>query len=124
MITQAASVFNRRGFDGTTFSELMEVTGLKKGGIYRHFAGKVQLALEAFDYASEVATRLRFERIDRNAGAVEMLKQFVSNFARRRSPIAGGCPIWNTAMDCDDGNPALRECAKSALGRGSVESPR
>ncbi len=115
VIAQAAPVFNQRGFAGTTFSELMEVTGLQKGGIYRHFAGKEMLAVEAFDYASEIATRLRFEGIDRKHGAVQSLKQFVSNFARLRSPIAGGCPIWNTAMDCDDGNPVLRERARSAL---------
>jgi len=29
----------------------MEATGLEKGGIYRHFASKQQLASEAFDYA-------------------------------------------------------------------------
>jgi TetR/AcrR family transcriptional regulator, transcriptional repressor for nem operon len=40
----------------------MEATGLQKGGIYRHFAGKEQLALEAFDHAHEVAMRLRFEK--------------------------------------------------------------
>ena len=62
VIAQAAPVFNQHGFAGTTLSELMEATGLQKGGIYRHFAGKEQLALEAFDHAHEVAMRLRFEK--------------------------------------------------------------
>jgi TetR/AcrR family transcriptional regulator, transcriptional repressor for nem operon len=115
VIAQAAPVFNQHGFAGTTLSELMEATGLQKGGIYRHFAGKEQLALEAFDHAHEVAMRLRFEKIDGDAGAIAKLKQFVTSFARRRSPIAGGCPIWNTAVDCDDGNPALRERAQAAF---------
>ena len=115
MIAQAAPLFNRRGFAGTSLSDLLEATGMQKGGIYRHFAGKEELALEAFDHAAEVARRLRFEGIERDAGAVEKLKQFVTNFARLRSPIAGGCPIWNTAMDCDDGNPLLRERAKAVL---------
>ena len=39
----------------------------------------------------------------------------MTNFAGFRSPIAGGCPIWNTAVDCDDGNPALHERAKAAF---------
>jgi TetR/AcrR family transcriptional regulator, transcriptional repressor for nem operon len=115
VIAEAARVFNQRGYAGTSLSDLMEATGLKKGGIYRHFAGKEELALEAFDHASEVALRLRFERIDPNSGSVEKLKQFVTNFARVRSPIAGGCPIWNTAVDCDDGNLALHERAKAAF---------
>jgi TetR/AcrR family transcriptional repressor of nem operon len=115
VIAEAARVFNQRGFAGASLSELMEATGLKKGGIYRHFAGKEELALEAFDHASEVVERLRFEGIDPDSGSVEKLKQFVTNFARLRSPIAGGCPIWNTAVDCDDGNPHLRARAKDAL---------
>ena len=52
-------MFNQRGFAGTTVSELMDATGLKKGGIYRHFAGKEELALAAFDHAFEVISRLR-----------------------------------------------------------------
>ena len=79
VIAEAARVFNQRGFAGTSLSELMEATGLKKGGIYRHFAGKEELALEAFDHASEVAERLRFEGIDPDSGSVEKLKQFVTN---------------------------------------------
>jgi TetR/AcrR family transcriptional regulator, transcriptional repressor for nem operon len=115
VIAEAAPVFNQRGFAGTTLADLMEATGLKKGGIYRHFTGKEQLALEAFDHAFKVAMRLRFEKIDGKAGAIEKLKQFVTSFAHRRSPIAGGCPIWNTAVDCDDGNPALLKRAQAAF---------
>ena len=55
-------VFNQRGFAGHRCRNSWRLPGLKKGGIYRHFAGKEELALEAFDHASEVAERLRFER--------------------------------------------------------------
>lgn len=123
VIVQAAPVFNQRGFAGTTVSELMDATGLKKGGIYRHFAGKEELALAAFDHAFAVSSRLRFDDIDSKASAVDRLKQFVSNFARRRSPIPGGCPVWNTAADCDDGNPTLRERAGPHFDPGSGDSP-
>lgn len=115
VIAEAAGVFNRRGFAGTTMADLMDATGLQKGGIYRHFAGKEQLALEAFDHAARVATQLRFDDLDPHVNPVEKLKQFVSSFARQRSPIPGGCPVWNTAIDCDDGNATLRERAKMAL---------
>jgi len=29
--------------------------------------------------------------------------------------VAGGCPLLNTAIDTDDGNPILRERARKAL---------
>ena len=45
----AAPIFNQHGYEGSSLNDLMEATGLKKGGIYRHFASKEELAAEAFD---------------------------------------------------------------------------
>ena len=55
IVEAAAPIFNKRGYEGSSLSELMEATGLKKGGIYRHFASKEELAAEAFDYTWETA---------------------------------------------------------------------
>jgi TetR/AcrR family transcriptional regulator, transcriptional repressor for nem operon len=44
IIRKAAPIFNQRGYDGAALSELMRATGLEKGGIYRHFKSKEQLA--------------------------------------------------------------------------------
>jgi len=59
IVAEAASLFNQRGFDGSSMSELMEATGLEKGGIYRHFSSKEELAAEAFDYAWKEALDIR-----------------------------------------------------------------
>ena len=48
IIAEAAALFNQRGFEGGSMSELMEATGLEKCGIYRHFSSKEELAAEAF----------------------------------------------------------------------------
>jgi TetR/AcrR family transcriptional repressor of nem operon len=50
IVEAAAPIFNIRGYEGASLSELMAATGLKKGGIYRHFSSKEELAAEAFDY--------------------------------------------------------------------------
>ena len=34
IVAEAASLFNQRGFEASSMSELMEATGLEKGGIY------------------------------------------------------------------------------------------
>src|SRR5437667_83632 len=36
--------------------------------------------------------------------------------SRRAGLVPGGCPLLNTAIDSDDGNPRLREKARRALG--------
>ena len=99
-----------------SFSDLMRATGLEKGGIYRHFASKEELAAEAFDYAWRETLEARIHDLDSIANSVDRLKQLVVNFVERRGIIPGGCPLLNTAIDTDDGNSVLRERARSALG--------
>jgi TetR/AcrR family transcriptional regulator, transcriptional repressor for nem operon len=94
----------------------MRATGLEKGGIYRHFESKQELASDAFDHAWKIAMDTRFEGADKIPNTVNRLKQIVRNFRDRRSGLVpGGCPLLNTAIDSDDGNPQLRAKARQAL---------
>ena len=115
IIAKAAELFNQRGLEGTSLSDLMEATGLEKGGIYRHFPSKEAVAVEAFDYAWQVALETRMHDLDTISNSVDKLKQFVVNFVERPSPLRGGCPLLNSAIDSDDGNVALRERVNKAL---------
>jgi TetR/AcrR family transcriptional repressor of nem operon len=115
IIEKAAEMFNKKGYEGSSLSALMEATGLQKGGIYRHFSSKEELAADAFDYAWGAAREVRLFDLDVTAGAIPQLKQLIGNFVDRRGPVPGGCPLLNTAIDSDDGNPTLRERARKAL---------
>jgi TetR/AcrR family transcriptional regulator, transcriptional repressor for nem operon len=116
IVEKAAPLFNQKGFEGTSLSDLMRVTGLQKGGIYRHFSSKEELAGEAFDYAWKKAVERRLEGVDEAADAVERLKKMIHNFVDIRTGlVAGGCPLMNTAVEADDGNPVLRARARGAL---------
>ena len=116
IIRKAAPIFNQKGYDGAALSDLMRATGLEKGGIYRHFDSKQQLAGEAFDYAWKLAIDTRFEGTQDIPNAVDRLKLFVRNFRDRRAGLVpGGCPLLNTAIDSDDGNPQLRKKVRQAL---------
>ena len=114
IIRRAARIFNQKGYDGAALSDLMRATGLEKGGIYRHFGSKQELAGEAFDHAWKLAMDARFEGTQEIPNTVDRLKQIVRNFRDRRA-IPGGCPLLNTAVDSDDGNPRLRAKARQAL---------
>ena len=117
IIRKAASIFNQKGYDGTALSDLMRATGLEKGGIYRHFESKQELAGEAFDHAWKLARDARLAGTQEIPNTVDRLKQIVWNFRDRRDGLVpGGCPLLNTAIDSDDGNPKLRARARGALG--------
>jgi len=115
IIRQAAPLFNQRGYDGSSLNEIMAATELEKGGIYRHFASKQELAAAAFDYAWAEAVNSRRHDIDSVAHSVDKLKRYIANFVERRGTVPGGCPLLNTAMDSDDGNALLRNRARRAL---------
>ncbi|WP_066424717.1 TetR/AcrR family transcriptional regulator [Anabaena sp. 4-3] len=117
IIQQAAELFNQQGYAGASISDIMRVTGLKKGGIYNHFPSKDELALQAFDYAIACVSKhyrlaLRNQRhaIPRLKAMIEVFSSFVDN-----PPIPGGCPLLNTAVESDDAHPALRERTQQAM---------
>lgn len=115
IVSKAAAVFNQHGYSGTSLSELMEETGLEKGGIYRHFESKEDLAVAAFDYSWSEIKRRRMEILDAIPNPLGKLHGMVDSFALKPSVVPGGCAIMNTAVDADDGNPLLRAHARSAL---------
>jgi TetR/AcrR family transcriptional regulator, transcriptional repressor for nem operon len=118
IVAQAAPVFNQKGFAGTAISDLMQATGLEKGGIYRHFESKQELAEDAFDYAWNAATESRFAGVDEIPNAVDRLKQFIINFRDRRTGLVpGGCPLINTGVEADDSNPLLHAKVRQALAK-------
>ena len=115
IVGEAAALLNQSGFSGFSMSELMKATGLEKGGIYRHFESKEQLAAEAFEHAWREALHTRTHDLDKVSNTVDWLKQLIDNFVHRRPSVPGGCPLPNTAIDADDGSPMLRRLALRAM---------
>ena len=115
IIALAAPLFNRRGFDGCSMQDVMDATGLEKGGLYRHFASKQELAAEAFLYSLDQAIKTRTDGLDHIPGALPKLAWIIRRFVEAPGPVAGGCPLLNTAVDADDGNPTLRKLARKAF---------
>jgi len=115
IIERAAPLFNQLGFHGCSMSDIMEATGLEKGGIYRHFSSKEEIAEESFRYSLEATIKLRSSGVPQYASPVETLRALIENFVHTPSPIKGGCPLMNTATDADDGNEKLRALVREAF---------
>jgi TetR/AcrR family transcriptional repressor of nem operon len=121
IVRKSAPLFNQKGYEGTSLSDLMDATGLQKGGIYRHFSSKEALATEAFDYSWGKAVSGRLDGVAEVTDCVDRLKKMIDNFVElREGLVPGGCPLMNTAIEADDGNPALRARAKKALQNWTV----
>jgi TetR/AcrR family transcriptional repressor of nem operon len=123
IVATVAPIFNQRGYAGTSLDDVMTASGLKKGGIYRHFESKDELALSAFDHA----VILHGERLREYVIAATTAEERLSGLARaiasiaENPPVPGGCPLLNTAIECDDGSGAvytqLRARTRKAMSR-------
>lgn len=119
IVAKAAALFNRKGFGGCSMQDISAATGLEKGSLYTHFGTKEELAAEAFDYAWSQTCAARIGNLEGVSNSVDKLKLHIENVASKRS-FPGGCPMLNTALDCDDGNAVLRRRAENAM-RGWLE---
>lgn len=115
IVELAAPLFNQRGYAGCSVADIMEATGLEKGGIYRYFGSKEELAAEAFRFALSETRKVRTNDLQSLPGAMAKLRYVMDRFLSEPSPIAGGCPLMNTAVDADDGNPILRDLVRQAF---------
>lgn len=109
IIETTAPIFNSKGYEGTSISDITSATGLTKGSVYGNFKDKNELAAEVFDYNFG---KIRNEIVSRSAGLKDPAEQLLVyvDFYREaydRISVSGGCPLLNTAVDSDDANPLL-----------------
>lgn len=117
IVEATASIFNTKGYAGTSLSDLTEATGLTKGSIYGNFKSKEEVALAAFDYNYGKVRRYVKEKIDKENTYTDKLLVYsvvYKNFLRRPFP-PGGCALLNTAVEADDTHPLLKERVARAL---------
>ena len=117
ILEKSAELFNQHGYEGCSLNDIMEATGLQKGGIYNHFKNKEEIALEAFDYSMEKVIQRFRKRLDNDetswdkiVSVIETLGSFAYN-----PVVLGGCPMFNTAVNSMNTHPELKKRAQNGL---------
>lgn len=119
IIETTANLFNKKGYAGTSLSDLTGATGLTKGSIYGNFENKEDVALAVFDYNhSRILTEIR-NRMDAALTFREKLMVYADTYDHFsvHCYADGGCPILNTAIEADDTNSLLKDRAARAVVR-------
>lgn len=117
ILQHAANLFNVQGYKATSISHITDSTGFTKGAIYRHFKNKEKLEEQSLVYLMGVMFEKLRSQIKKQNNAVDKLKGVIRFFESyiSKSPIAGGCPLLNVAIEADDHSPHLRKKAYSIL---------
>lgn len=117
IVERSAALMNHRGFSAASMAAVVAAAGIQKGGLYRHFESREALAAEAFEFAV-AQVRDRFVRaLEGKHGAGAQLLALLDAYdgAGTDVPLAGGCPIMNTAIESDHADPALHARARAAM---------
>jgi TetR/AcrR family transcriptional repressor of nem operon len=106
ILASARDLFNTKGFSATTINDLVQATGMQKGSLYFHFAGKDDIARAVLSEAtSEFMDFLSAALTADNPGA--SLEQFFRCALEKHlaSGFVGGCLFGNTALEMSDSDP-------------------
>lgn len=119
IIAKSAELFNQKGYAGSSLSDITELTGIKKGGIYRYFDSKDDIAAEAYRYAGGVVNEALSQARERETSAMGKLLAYLRIYENvvEEPPFVGGCPLLNLATESDDSHPMLREQARQGMER-------
>ncbi len=108
ILDEATRLVHRKGFEATSISDVMAVTGLKKGCLYFHFSGKEELSLAILKKAkadffasfdSSLAGKTPGNRLD------HFFKETLEQ--TRKSEFEAGCIFGNTALEMSGKNARL-----------------
>ena len=104
IIEKVAPIFNRKGYAGTSLSDLTAATGLTKGSIYGNFKNKDEVALSAFEHNLEFIVRNLILNIKSADTPIGKLRAYPATYRTIYKTVLanGGCPILNTSADADD----------------------
>jgi TetR/AcrR family transcriptional regulator, transcriptional repressor for nem operon len=119
IIETAAPIFNKKGYAGTSMSDLTAATGLTKGSIYGNFKDKNDVAVHAFRHNINLIFDFFAKEMKAAGTTLEKLLAYPRGFRKiHRMVLAyGGCPIVNTAVEADDTHPTLRKMSMDVLNR-------
>jgi AcrR family transcriptional regulator len=109
IIEKTAPIFNKKGFSGTTMTDLTSATGLTKGAIYGNFSNKDEVAIEAFIFNRDVLWSKISKAISKARSPKDKLINFLEFYKNNIDYFIkqGGCALLNTSVDSDDTHPQL-----------------
>lgn len=110
IIDHALPIFNTKGYNAASISDITSATGITKGAIYGNFKNKDEVATASFERGVEIVMGQIRKRIKAQTSASDKLMAMVDYYEEyvNNPPIPGGCPVLNSSIEADDSLPFLR----------------
>lgn len=117
IIEKSAPIFNVKGYDSTSLTDIQEVTKLTKGAIYGNFSDKNELALAAYNYNCSYVIGLINKVMVKAVTAKEALLAYPNFYIENWQSVfkSGGCPMMNAAVEADDHLHYLKDSVRHGI---------
>lgn len=117
IIEKSAPIFNRKGYAGTSLSDLIEATGLTKGSIYGNFENKDEVAVAVYQYNINALAKRLDDAMGDKKTAREKLLAFTNYYRNgwKKMFERGGCPIQNASIEADDNLSCLKKHVQQSI---------
>ncbi len=114
VLESAMGLINTRGYGGTSISDIIEVTGVKKGNLYFHFSNKEDLVYAMIEKARDDYNAFIGSRVRGDTALEKIYSIFDSIFRYHRArKFEGGCIFGNIALELGDANPRFAGLVRS-----------
>jgi AcrR family transcriptional regulator len=110
VIEEAAKLFVRKGFHGTSIADLAQAVGLTKGALYHHFDSKDGLFYAVVKTVRDTWTAAVVRDVLKEGNALDRVGTLLDNHVRMVSENEILCmTMASLVADMDDGDPAFAD---------------
>ena len=110
IISQSLQLFSLKGYFNTSIQDVLKATGLTKGGLYCHFAGKQAIWKACHREAVRVWQSIVFRRSSHELPAYEQLTKILEDDLLEylgKDTFRGGCFFFNMLIELAGQEPEL-----------------
>ncbi len=117
ILRESRRLFTANGFQQTSISQIIAVTGVKKGNLYYHFPSKEELGIAVLLDAAEEFSAI----LDRSLTGADPIRKIIHSCQAimelmRQTHFAGGCLFGNTALEMSGTNPRFGKILQDVFG--------
>ena len=112
IIEKSLQLFCVKGYYNTSINDILQATGLTKGGLYGHFPSKEDIWYAVYDEALIIWKAVVFQGIDPGAKPLERIQTFFENDIRNKlgnNVFEGGCFFHSMLVELSGQSDAMSD---------------
>jgi AcrR family transcriptional regulator len=110
IIESSLQLFARKGYFNTSIADVVQATGLTKGGLYGHFRNKQEIWQAVYEECVRIWKNIVFQGVREIADPLERMDRVLKNSLQHYlggGVFEGGCFLLNSLVDLTGQSPGM-----------------